>query len=101
MRTLRRAPTVLHDVLDDRTVLIDPLGTELITLNPVGALVWQALDGERDSAVVAGHVAELFKDVEPAVIIRDVESFLDELQSLSLVEQVDATAKPGEPAPHA
>lgn len=101
MRTFRRAPSVLHDVLDDRAMLIDADGTELIRLNRVGTLVWQGLDGERDSARVSEGVADLFKDVEPARIGRDVELFLDQLQQLGLVEEVDVPTQRSEPTPDA
>jgi hypothetical protein len=101
MRTFRRTPGVIHDLLDDRPVLIDALGTELITLNHVGGLVWQSLDGTRDSTAVAAQVAERFQGVEPALITRDVELFLDELRRLGLVEETDSPAQRGEPAPQA
>ena len=41
---MRRADHVIWEVTGSRAVLLDPDGTELITLNPVGTLVWDAID---------------------------------------------------------
>ena len=38
----RRSDEVVFEVSAGRAVLLDRTGKELITLNPVGTLVWQA-----------------------------------------------------------
>ncbi|MEZ5166955.1 MAG: PqqD family protein [Acidimicrobiales bacterium] len=48
----------------DKVVILDRDGTVLTTLNPVGAVIWQASDGRRD-------VATLARDLVPAVRGRD------------------------------
>ncbi|MBA3956158.1 MAG: PqqD family protein [Acidimicrobiia bacterium] len=52
----RRSPDVTYEIVDGRAMLIDAAGTEIITLNPVGSLVWSALDGERGVAGLAEHL---------------------------------------------
>lgn len=71
-----------------RAVLLDASGTELITLNPVGSLVWNELDGRRDADELAASLHEKFAGVELTELRADVAAFLDELVELGLV--VDA-----------
>jgi len=92
MGVLRRSPNVLYDLLDERAVLIDAQGTELITLNRVGTVVWQALDGERSPVQIADELAGLFEDVDRRRISTDVEAFLDELRRLGLVAEASDAA---------
>ena len=79
---------VVHDGVGDRVVLIDADGSELITLNPVGALVWLAMDGERDIVAISAEVHGAVEGVELDVVTRDVQAFLKELLAEGLV--VDA-----------
>ena len=83
--TPRPAPDVVHDQVSDRVVLIDAEGREIITLNPVGALVWQAMDGERDLEAIAAEVHAAVDDVALEVVSRDVKAFVDELVAEGLV----------------
>ena len=43
----RRADGVLSEILEGRAMLVAPDGTELITLNPTGTAVWDALGRSR------------------------------------------------------
>jgi hypothetical protein len=88
MRVFRRTPNVLYDLLGEQAVLIDAQGTEIITLNRLGTLVWQALDGEHDANGIVRQVTAMFEDIDPQRITQDVELFLDELNRLSLVVEV-------------
>jgi hypothetical protein len=71
-------------------VLLDAAGTELITLNPVGTLVWEALDGERDPSGLAADLHARFTDVALDELVADIDAFLAELAALGLVVGVDA-----------
>ncbi len=94
-RIFSRAPRVLYDTLDERAVLIDAQGTELITLNALGTRVWQALDGARDDEAITGEITARFADVDPRRITDDVHGFLDELLQLGLITEVtDLAAHP-------
>jgi hypothetical protein len=87
---MRRSPDVTFEIVDGRAILIDAKGTELITLNPVGTLVWNALDGERDVAAVADHLLPTFEGVTKAQLEADVGKFLGEMSAEGLVVEADA-----------
>ena len=78
------------EIVDGRAILIDGKGTELITLNPVGTLVWNALDGERDAAAVADHLLPTLEGVTKVQLESDVATFLDEMSDEGLVVEADA-----------
>ena len=82
---MRRAENVTYDIVDGRAVIVDPQGRELLTLNPVGTLVWEALDGRRDVAELVDHLTTRIDDVPPEQARTDVAQFLAELNELHLV----------------
>jgi hypothetical protein len=85
---LQRSDEVVYDMAGDRAVLLDAAGRELITLNPVGTLVWNELDGHRDVATIAADLLPRFTGVDLDVLRADIAAFADELVSLGLA--VDA-----------
>jgi hypothetical protein len=58
-------------------------------LNPVGARVWELIDGQRSLDAMAQQIAQEF-DVEPARALADVERFVQELLARGLVETIDS-----------
>ena len=66
-------------------MLLDQSGTELITLNPVGTLVWQALDRPGDVHTIARQLSVTFPDVAVEQLETDAAGFLDELAAAGLV----------------
>ena len=82
---LARRADVTFEIVDDRAVLVDPEGVEVVVLNPVGTIVWEALDGTRDAEAIAGHVVDRVPDAPGEQIVRDVALFLDELRAAGLV----------------
>ncbi len=84
MSGYRRAEGVLAEVLDGRAALVNPEGTELLTLNPVGSVVWEALEGEQSLDGLVAAVSAACSPVPPGVVA-DVQRFVDELCSLGLV----------------
>ena len=87
-RRLRRNNEVVFDMAGERAVLLDASGRELITLNPVGSIVWNELDGARDAAALAADLHGRFTGVDHDELTRDIDAFLDELAALGLA--VDA-----------
>jgi hypothetical protein len=81
----RRADGVLSEVLDGRAMLVAPDGTELITLNPTGTAVWDALADVDDPAAIAARLHETRPDVAVDVLESDVRAFLAELEEAALV----------------
>ena len=88
---LQRASEVSYEVLDGRAVILDEKGEELITLNPVGTLVWEAIDGRRDTAAIVDHLLPQVDGVGPDELRSDVEEFLGELREQGLVADADAS----------
>jgi hypothetical protein len=84
---------VVSDVVDGKAVLVDPAGREIITLNALGTLVWDALDGTRDLEQLCDGIAARYPDVPAARVDADVRVFLDELTRLDLL--ADARPDPG------
>ena len=85
MPTYRQADRVLADTLDGKAVLVNPSGTELFTLNPVGSVVWGALDGGADLDALVAAVVEACAPVDEAVVRPDVAKFVEELCELGLI----------------
>jgi hypothetical protein len=83
----RRSPEITYETIDRRAVLVDGTGAELITLNPVGSLVWNALDGERDATALAGDLVGSFTGVTRGQLEADIVDFLAELAASRLVTE--------------
>jgi hypothetical protein len=80
---------VLAEVIDDQAALVTSDGTELITLNPVGTVVWDALSATNDVAGIVDLVVRACEPVDRARVDADVRNFLAELAAAGLVE-IDA-----------
>ena len=84
----RRADNVVKEVVDDRAFLLDDRGVEMIVLNPVGTLVWDALDEPGDATAIATSLVDRFQNVSLDQLERDVQTFLEELREAGLVVAV-------------
>ena len=85
---MRHADHVIWEVTGSRAVLLDPEGTELITLNPVGTLVWDAIDGVPPDAI-ADLLLPQFEGVSREQLATDVRTFLDDLEELGVIVPAD------------
>ena len=85
MKALRRAPHVVDEVAEGRAFLVDDRREELITLNPVGTLVWRTLDGAKDTDALADELLGQLEGVARAELVRDIDAFLGRLVKLGLV----------------
>jgi hypothetical protein len=71
--------------------LLVPLGAQVmdmngfITLNATAACVWELLAQERSLAELAAALAERF-DVTPESALADVQTFVDEIAKMGLLE---------------
>jgi len=83
-----RIDGVISERSGERVVVLDGEGAALITLSPVGAIVWELLPCDAERAVEA--LGEQFPDVPRAVLRDDVRAFLDELVANSLIIEIDA-----------
>jgi coenzyme PQQ synthesis protein D (PqqD) len=77
---------VLWEQVDLKVMLIDQTSSELVTLNPVGSLIWRTLAaGPAPVDRLAAVVSEAFPEVDLTQAAADVEVFLDELVRLGFV----------------
>jgi hypothetical protein len=84
--TFHPAPGVLAEQIDGRALLIDATSSELITLNPVGSVVWDAMSkGAHTVDEMVTAVAAAFDDAPADLLADDVAGFLDELLAARLV----------------
>lgn len=66
-------------------MVVRPDGSELLTLNRVGSVVWELLaDGAEQGGLVDG-VAARYPDVERERVASDVAAFVDQLRDAGLV----------------
>lgn len=86
----RKADFMMQNVGGEN--LLVPLGAQvmdmngLVTLNDTGACVWDLLAQDRMADELATAVAERF-DVNTATARADVQTFLDEIAGMGLLEQ--------------
>jgi Coenzyme PQQ synthesis protein D (PqqD) len=80
-----QSTSVVFEVVDGRAVLVDPSGSELITLNPVGSMIWEALAEPTDADAIARKLLPEFEDVTFDQLHGDVVDFLGELTELGLL----------------
>jgi len=81
----RRASGVVYDELDGHAVLLDRNAVRMMTLNPVGTLVWQLLDEDRTCAELATLLLPKVRGVTAEQLELDVAAFLDELTDAGVV----------------
>lgn len=82
---ISQSNSVVFEVVDGRAVLVDPSGSELITLNPVGSMIWNALAEPTDADSIAGKLLPEFEDVTHEQLHADVVAFIEELTELGLL----------------
>ena len=88
MTAFARAPDAHFEVVEGRALILDPTGKEMVTLNPVGTLVWEALEGPLDVDGLVERVLPQVTGVGRDDLERDVRTFVDELVSSALIIEV-------------
>ena len=71
-------PGVVSRTINGEAVLVNPAGRKIQVLNPVGARVWDLLDGRRELGEVIAITAGEYRQAHDAVE-RDVMSFCEDL----------------------
>ena len=87
MAGLRRSKDAYFEVVEDKAVIVDPAGSELLTLNRTGTIVWHAIDGVRDEEQLVDELAARYPDVARLELAGDVRRFLAELEQANLLER--------------
>lgn len=70
--------------VDDEILIVDLDGGELLSLEGTGRAVWELIDGVRSEADIVAALSEAY-DAEHALLRRDVEALLAELENAALV----------------
>jgi hypothetical protein len=85
----KRVLEATYEVVDEQAVIVDTRRAELITLNPVGTLVWERLDGQSDAYAIASELQRSgrFGEVSLETLQADVVAFIEELAGSGLVER--------------
>lgn len=87
---VRRSPDVIHEAVDKRAMLVSPDGSELISLNAVGTMVWDLLAIPSEPKALAAQLYPNFEGITREDLERDIEAFLDSLRARGLVQETDA-----------
>jgi hypothetical protein len=82
----RRRDGVTYEPSGDTVVILDADGTVMTTLNPVGAVIWKALDGNRGAAQLARDLRDQFEGVDEKTLTADITEFIASLAQSGLVE---------------
>lgn len=97
---LRCSPDVVHQPLEDEVVVLNLRTGIYATVGGSGVTIWEALVG---GATVDGLTDELVAGlggvaVDGEAIAAEIESFVDELRALELVEEVEPVSDRAAPA---
>lgn len=85
-----KAPDVAYRDIDDQLVLVSADRGIIYTLNPVGAFIWTATDGECTVDELANAVCAAF-EVDATTAQADTVEFLEELNNEGLLERASAS----------
>lgn len=73
-------------LIEEEALLLDLEEGEVLRLNPVGAEIWNAIDGTRTVDDIVAHIQGTFEVTEKQAA-RDVQRFLKQLLRHELVEE--------------
>ena len=96
-RIYRKKPSVSRRQVHGETFLV-PVEDELarmhrmVALNPIGAFIWDELDGERDLAAIHRELIETF-EVSAEEAREDLSDYVERLLAAGLVELREEAAK--------
>lgn len=80
-----RSPKVVHSHLSEGEAVLLHLETaQYHELNPIGALIWELIDGKRTAAEIGAEIRAMVEDV-PANVEEVVSDFLAELRQRQLI----------------
>src|SRR5258708_25780552 len=74
----------------DGAVLMDIKGGHMVTLNPIGSIIWQQLSDGRSPEQIATHLASEF-GISREQASADVNEFLEQLGAQHLIESGESS----------
>jgi hypothetical protein len=81
-------PDVLSREELDGMLLVNADNGDFVLINPMGLLIWQALQRPRTTDEIVVHLMEACSDVPTEQVTADVEEFLQSLQSGGFIGEV-------------
>ena len=83
---LAKSEKIPWRLIEEEAILLDLEEGEVLRLNPVGAEIWNAIDGTRTVAEIVAHICRTF-EVSHRTARRDAHRFLKQLLRHELVEE--------------
>jgi hypothetical protein len=77
----------------DGAVVMNIKGGHMVTLNPIGSIIWQQLSDGRAPEPIADRLASEF-GIEQAQALTDVNEFVQQLEAHQLIRQSDSENSP-------
>lgn len=90
MQRFERGDGVTSESSGSRVVILDAAGETLTTLNPTGAVVWDAFSEPRSLDEVMARLQREYPEVDPDVLRDDGARFVGDLRSAGLIVVADA-----------
>ena len=90
----KRSSNSASRVVDGEAVVVQPLQSEINTLNEVGTRIWELADGRRSVDAIIHDIQAEF-DAAPEVICKDVFDFIHELNRKKMIIFEGATCEHG------
>jgi hypothetical protein len=94
---MRVSENVRTTTNQDGAVLMDIQGGSMLTLNPIGSIIWQQLSDGRSPEQIAERLASEF-GIAREQVLADVNEFVEQLQAQHLIgpsESQDFRVTPG------
>ena len=75
-------------ITQDGAVLMNIKGGQMVTLNPIGSVVWQQLSDHCSPEQIAAHLASEF-GISRELASADVSEFVEQLEAQHLIESAE------------
>ena len=87
---MRISENIRTSFTQDGAVLMDIQGGSMLTLNPIGSIIWQQLSDGRSPEQIAAHLASEF-GIPREQASADVNEFLEQLEAQHLIESRESS----------
>jgi hypothetical protein len=77
-------------ITQDGAVLMNIKGGHMVTLNPIGSIIWQQLSDGHSREQIAAHLASEF-GISQERASADVNEFLEQLEAHHLIESAESS----------
>lgn len=81
----KRKDSLVLEEMDDDIMLADFTGSQIHTLNPTAAAIWEMCDGEHTLEQIAGELADHY-GIGVEAVLQDVEKVVGDFSEKGLLE---------------